>query len=128
MVHTRIEQTQRKLWLPKSPVEVVDELVQVLLQVFAVDPVESTQQLGLEVADGNVCPGKLFVHPSCRSDTAFMLLGLPQNAQCHQTIRVGGLPWKQMAFGKLADILCGYRWCRFHGCESAPSFGHHSAS
>ena len=118
MVHTRIEQTQRQLWLPKSPVEAVDELVQVLLQVFAGDPVESTQQAGLEVADGDVYPGKPFVHPFRRSDTAFMLLGLPQNAQCHQAIRVGGLPWKQMALGKLADILCGYRWCRFHGNEA----------
>ena len=101
MVHTRIEQTQWQLWLPKSPVEAVDELVQVLLQLFAGDPVESTQQVGIEVADGDVYPGKPFLHPFRRSDTAFMLLGLPQNAQCRQAIRVGGLLWKQMALGKL---------------------------
>ena len=90
MVHTRIEQTQRKLWLPKAPVEAIDELIQVLLQVFPGDPMECYQQVRLEIADGDVYPGKPFVHPFRRSHTAFMLLGLSQDPQCHQTIRAVG--------------------------------------
>ena len=79
---------------------------------------ECSQQVRLEIADGDVYPGKPFVHPFRRSHTAFMLLGLSQDPQCHQAIRAGGLPRKQMTLGELADVLGGYRMGRFHGDES----------
>lgn len=115
MFHTRIEQTQWELWLPKAPVEAVDELVQVLLQVFSRDSVISAQQIGLEIADGDVHPGQPFIYQLGWRHTAFMLLCFSQNPQGYEAIRAGRLLREQMAFHELADIFTGHRRGRLHG-------------
>lgn len=104
MIHARIEQTQWELWLPKAPVEAVDELIQILLQIVPRDSVKSAQQIGFEIANGYVYPGQPFIHPLGGRHTAFMLLRLPQNPQGYEAIRACRLLWEQMAFHELAEF------------------------
>lgn len=68
---------------------------------------ECYQQVRLEIADGDVYPGKPFVHPFRRSHTAFMLLGLSQDPQCHQSIRAVGYYYIVYKSPKIAES-CSY--------------------
>ena len=54
MIGAHGQKTVRQLWFPESPVAVVHELVEILLQLGRGDSMERAEQEALEIRDGGV--------------------------------------------------------------------------
>lgn len=132
MVYTCVEQTQGEFRFPEAPVEPVDELVEILLQILAGEPVERARQVSLELADNSsdVCTPRQqsfsFLFWRCRA--TIMVLRRAQDTQCRQAVGAERLMGEQALLGKALDLLGAGRRDRFDGDETrllAPALHRH---
>jgi hypothetical protein len=121
VVHTDIEQPQRQLWLPETAIEAIDELIQILLQIFSGYPMECAQKKGLEVTNGGVYPRQPFVHLMRFGHAPLMLLALSENPQRYQAVGTGWLLGAQASPRKFPNPVGRDRRRRLYGVGTQTS-------